>query len=425
MTEDIIHFIWKHNPSIFSGLNCGDLGTVEVVSPGEHNFDSGPDFFNAKVKIGNTLWAGNVEIHVNSSDWNRHGHNTDEAYSNVILHVVANNDAIIKNSKGENIPTLEIKYPNDLEWELQRLVASSAWIPCGDSIGKINPLNIRMWLSSLCIERLESKTHDIEALVNEYAGSWEEAFYVSMARSFGLKINSLPFEMLAKATPLKVLAKVRNNMLSLEALLFGQAGMLNISDEKADEYMLALRKEYIYQQKKFGLTPVPSHLWKFMRLRPVAFPTIRIAQFAQLVSISSGLFSRCMEANDLSAYSNLLKVGCSPYWESHYTFGKESKSAKKSLGDSTVQVIILNTIVPFMFAYGKARGNEVLKEKALSILDEIMPEDNSVVKGFSKYGVKADSAFFSQALVQLKGQYCDKRKCLFCQVGVSVLLKRL
>jgi len=425
MNEDIIHFVWKYNSALFKGLKCYPMGEVEVISHGEHNFDSGPDFFNAKVKIDNTIWVGNVEIHVKSSDWNKHKHNIDEAYNNVILHVVANNDLQVKNAKGDLVPTLEIPYPNEVEWELQRLVATENWIPCAGEIKRINPINIRMWLSSLCVERLEQKTLHVNSLVDESKGNWEEAFYTSLARSFGLKINALPFELLAKATPLKVLAKIKNSLFSIESILFGQAGMLEFSDIHADDYMLALKKEYAYQSEKFHLKPIPGHLWKFMRLRPSFFPTLRIAQFAKLIHNSTGLFSRCLEAKDMSEYRKLLRIGCSKYWDNHYTFGKVSSISEKTLGDASVQIIILNTVVPFMFAYGIARGNEALKDKALIFLEELKPEVNSIIKGFSTYGLKADSAFFSQALVHLKSQYCDRRKCLFCQIGANVLLKKM
>ncbi len=425
MHEDIIHFIWKHKPALFNGLTCQPGGKVEVISPGNHNFDSGPDFFNAKVKIDNTIWAGNVEIHVKSSDWNRHVHNKDEAYNNVILHVVAVNDMPVSNANGNLVATLEISYPHELEWELQRLVATESWIPCAKDIGKVNPISIRMWLTSLCIQRLEQKTDQVQNLVAEYNGSWEEAFYVSLARSFGLKINSLPFELLAKSTPLKALSKVKDNLLSVEALLFGQAGLLNFSAITMDDYMKELVKEYDYQKRKFQLNPIPGHLWKFMRLRPNAFPTIRLSQFALLIHDSAGLFSQCMEAGKLSDYMEILRVNSSSYWNSHYTFGKVTEDKEKLMGENAIKTIILNTIVPFMFTYGKIRGNEALKDKSLNLLEELQPESNSIVKGFESIGIKADNSFFSQALVQLKNQYCDKRKCLFCQIGTSVLLKKV
>lgn len=425
MTEDILHFLWKNSYHQFSKLKTTNGEEVEVLSPGIHNFDSGPDFFNAKIKINQTVWAGNVEIHVNASDWEKHNHQYDPSFDSVILHVVAKNDLEIKNRKGETIPTLEILYPDKLEWELLRMLSSKTWIPCANELKNTNLLSLQLWLSGLCIERIEQKTQQIDILLNNSAGSWEEAFYHSMARSFGLRINALPFEMVAKATPLKVLAKVKDNLFQLESLLFGQSGLLYKSDIPKDDYLVALQKEYEYQRKKFGLNPIDAGLWKFMRLRPVSFPTIRIAQFAMLIHKSTGLFSKSMEIENLSDVSKLLKVGVSDYWNTHYAFGRISEAKSKVLGDDTISVIVLNSIVPFMFAYGKARANQELIDRAMILLEGIKPEQNSVVKGFLDLGVKVPSAMFSQALVQLKSQYCDQKKCLYCQIGSGILLKRI
>lgn len=424
MTEDILHFIWKHS-SYFSSLYINSGGEkVEVIATGEHNSDSGPDFFNAKVKIEDTIWAGNVEIHVNSSDWNKHGHNLDAAYDSVILHVVAKNDTPVYNSKGDEVTTIEIGYPHSIKQHLQQLIANEKWIPCANYITQYDEFKLRIWLSSIAIERLEQKTEQVISWVHDYNNSWEEAFYVSMARSFGLKINALPFELLAKSTPLKYLGKIKNSKTSIEATLFGQAGMLNKITDDTDSYQQSLKKEYDYIRQKYSLTPIPTHLWKFMRLRPVSFPTIRIAQLASLIQNSSGLFSKCIEAPNLTHLYELLTHNVSEYWETHYTFGNESKTKQKPIGKETVRVITLNTIIPFMFAYGKLRNNQPLKDKALNLLESIAPEKNSITKGFEILGIKADNALYSQALVHLKNSYCDKRKCLFCNVGANVLLKK-
>jgi len=423
MTEELIHFQWKYAHHQMKGL-CTDSGDiVEVIDPGHHNHDSGPDFFNAKVKLGSTIWAGNVEIHVKASDWERHGHNTNPAYDSVVLHVVAINDGPTINSKGNRIATVTTGYPDKLEWEYLRLVGSNGWIPCDAKLKAIHEVELRVWLTSLCFERLQVKSDLVNEEVDSAKGSWEEAFYRSVARSFGLKVNGLPFHTLAKATPLRVLSRVRDNLMTIEAIMYGQAGMLADPNHDESQYYQALVKEYRFQQQKNSLDPIPVHLWKFMRLRPVAFPTIRLAQFAMLIHRSSGLLSKVLEAKDYAAISGLLRVGCSDYWNNHYRFGRESKEHIKTLGDDTIRVIILNSIVPFMFAYGCARSNQNLKDKAMELLERIKPEANSVVQGFAKLGVKADSALFSQALVQLKSQYCDSRKCLFCPVGVKILLK--
>jgi hypothetical protein len=422
MTEDILHFVWKHINRFPQQLLLTDDENIEVISPGEHNFDSGPDFFNAKVKIGSTIWAGNVEIHINSSDWDRHGHNCDSAYDSVILHVVAKNDATVYNSKGVAIVSATIDYPNGLEWELQKLIANETWIPCANHIKSFGELPMRMWLSSMAAERLEQKTAQVQSWVNEFGGSWEEAFYISIARSFGLKINALPFELLAKSIPLKIAAKIRSSLPSIEALLFGQAGMLQ--NHNGDSYYLSLKKEYNYLQKTYSLNPIPNHLWKFMRLRPTAFPTIRVALMASLIHKSYGLFSKCIEIEKFDELTSLLRAECSPYWQTHYTFGKESAKKNKQLGSNAIATIALNTVIPFMFAYGNARGNQMLKDKALELLEEMPAEKNNTVRGFANLGIDADSALLSQAMVQLKSQYCDKRKCLYCNVGASVLLKK-
>lgn len=425
MTEDILHFVWIHNFNRVNGLFIDGSGEVEVISPGDHNFDSGPDFFNAKIKVGDTIWAGNVEIHINASDWNKHGHNHNPQYDSVILHVVVKNDTQVFSSKGEVVPTVEIPYPDELEWKLHQLIANETWIPCANHIKNYGDLNLSMWLSALAVERLEQKTEQVFKLVSEFKGGWEEAFYVSISRSFGLKINAVPFEMLARATPLKYLARAKDSILTLEAVLLGQAGMLDFKTDDADEYMLSLSKEYDYQQMKFGLSPIPGHLWKFLRLRPSSFPTLRIAQLAQLIHHSSGLFSKCMYSTSFDKLQDLLRSGCSHYWMTHYTFGKISPAKLKVLGDDTIRTITLNTIIPFMFAYGSSRANQGLKDRAVTFLESLKPEKNSIIDGFAKLGISAESAFSSQALLQLKGQYCDKRKCLYCKVGASVLLKKV
>jgi hypothetical protein len=422
MNEDILHFLWKYKHTNLNGLKTTDGQVIEVIDPGDHNFDSGPDFFNAKVKIGDTLWAGNVEIHCKSSDWNLHGHTSNPFYDTIILHVVSINDSQILNSKGQAIATLVVPYPSELEWELQQLVGSGKWIPCAGNISRIQDFPFRMWLNSLTVERLEQKAAIINNLSVANHELWEEVFYQSVARSFGLKINALPFELLAKSIPLKLLGKIKGNLFQIEALLFGQAGLL--AKQSVDEYFNKLTKEYQYIQQKHQLQPIPSHLWKFMRLRPMAFPTIRIAQFAMLIHQSTSLFSKAIEASSLKDYEQMFCVGVSEYWQTHYTIGKPSTKNSKKLGKDTLTNIVLNSVVPTLFAYGKARNNQTLIDKSLAILEELPPERNAIVKGFEKISITADNSFTSQSLIQLKTNYCDRRKCLFCYVGTNILLKK-
>jgi len=422
MREDLLHFIWKTRHFAFNGQTTSDGELIEVIHPGEYNSDSGPDFFNAKIRIGKTLWAGNVEIHINSSDWYLHGHHNNPAYDNVILHVVVNNDKPAINGKGLLIPTINIQYPDALECELLRLTSSGKWIPCEEKLTSFDSLTIGMWLSNLLVERLEQKTNYVLRLVDETHGSWEEAFYNSTARSFGLKANALPFELLAKATPLKVLSKHKNNLFQIEALLFGQSGLLPELD-LCDEYSKSLSNEYKYLQHKFSLTPIQGHLWKFLRMRPTAFPTIRIAQFASLVHQSSSLFSKTIEIEEIADIIRLIRVEPSVYWKTHYTFGKVSDEVNKRLGDDSISIIAINSIVPFVFAYGISRSNNALKEKAIRLLEEIKPENNNIAKGFIDLGLSAKSAYDTQAMIQLKTCYCDPKKCLFCHLGTRVLLR--
>ncbi len=424
MKEDLLYFIWKNLPFTLNGLNTTGGEKIEVISPGEFNRDAGPDFFNAKVRIGDTIWAGNVEMHIKSSDWLAHKHDGDRTYDNVILHIVTNDDKPITNSKGQQIPTITIKYPDALEWKLMNLTSSGKWIPCEESFASFDSFSTRMWLESLMIERLEQKTAQVFDLVNGAQGSWEEAFYQSVARSFGLKANALPFELLAKSTPLKVLGKHKDNLFQVEAILFGQSGLLN-NIVNPDTYTSSLQKEYKYLQHKFNLSPIDGHLWKFLRMRPTAFPTIRIAQFAKLIHKSTSLFSKIIEVYDIKEIIKLFQVNTSEYWETHYTFGKESKSTKKRIGADTISIIAINTLVPFIFAYGISKSQNNLKDKAIKLLETIKPESNSIIDKFTDLGVAAESAYDTQALIHLKSNYCDSKKCLYCHLGAKLLLKSL
>ncbi|HOZ14275.1 MAG TPA: DUF2851 family protein [Tenuifilaceae bacterium] len=422
MNEAILHFIWKYKPYVFNGLKTTNNEPIEVIDAGEYNSNAGPDFFNAKVKVGNTLWAGNVEMHINSSDWFNHNHQTDKNYDNVILHVVVNNDKQTVTSLGSPIPTLQIKYPSEIEAELIAITNSGNWIPCANRIQSVNPFTVKSWVEKMMVERLEHKTELVNQSVKDCNGNWEEAFYRSVVRCFGLKVNALPAEMLAKNTPLKVLAKQKDNLFQVEAILFGQTGLLD-NAETEDEYQLSLRIEYNYLQKKFNLTPIDGSLWKFLRMRPAAFPTIRIAQLAMLIHKSSSLFSKLIEVESYAAMVLLLTVNTSEYWETHYTFGNKSTKQNKQLGSQTIETIVLNSVIPFMFAYGESRGKPELKEKALSLLEKLPAEKNSTLDGFRRIGFEAQSAFDSQALLYLKTNFCDTRKCIFCNIGSSILLK--
>lgn len=422
MDESLLHFIWRYQPYTLNGLKTLTGENIEIIDPGLYNTDSGPDFTNAKIRIGNTIWAGNVEMHIKSSDWFAHNHHTNPAYNNVILHVVIEHDKEATTSLGETIQTLVVPYPAELEKRYSDLIESTRWIPCADKIRQIDTLHLSATIDRMLAERLEAKTHRAEEMVIKAQSSWEEAFYRDTCRSFGLKSNTLPFQLLAQSLPLKYLAKHKNNLLQVEALLFGQSGLL--ATAKNDDYVDLLKKEYSFLRSKFNLTPIEPSLWKFMRLRPAGFPTIRIAQLAKLIHASTSLFSQLMEITSMEDIYRLLRVEPSSYWHNHYLLGEKSINRPKPLGKETIRLITINTIVPFMFAYGRNRGKAYMENQAMMLLQQLPVEQNSIIKNFVKIGITCSNAFDSQALLHLKTSYCDARKCIYCPIGIRLLRKQ-
>jgi len=420
MTEEFLHYIWKY--SLFEKDNLyADTGDkIEILTPGEHNTNAGPDFFNSTIRIDNIRWAGNVEIHINSSDWIKHNHRNDKSYDNVILHAVLNNDRMVKRTNGEPIPTVELRFNRSVYNVYSKLISSELWIPCQNEIGKIDEFTLNCWLNVLSIERLETKTRAVYSTLEMTRNDWEETFYIHLARNFGLNVNSLPFEMLAKSLPVKYLLKHKNSLTQIEALLFGQAGFLN-DNFNDDDYYRKLKNEYKFLHRKFQLNPLDHNIWRFLRLRPRNFPTIRIAQFAALIYNSTGLFSKIIGCESISQLKQYFNIETSVYWNNHYIFGKESEEKTKYLGKYAFQIIVINTIVPVLFAYGKYNGKENLKERALNFLTEIPAENNSIIRKWAKLGVISKSAFYSQALLQLKNKYCCFKECLKCKIGSKII----
>ncbi len=420
MYEDLLHYVWKYQRFNRNLITSG--GTpVNVEFPGINNVDAGPDFTNAKIRIDNTLWAGNVEIHVKSSDWYTHNHHKDGAYKNIILHVVYEDDKDIFDRAGNKIPTVEIKdfIDNSLVSRYKSFTESKNPIACAKLINAVDTIVVFGWLEKLAIERLQNKTEDIFNKLALYKNDWEQAFYEIFARNLGFKVNAEPFEMLAKSVPQQYFAKCKNNLFQLEALLFGQAGLLE--EKFTDEYPNSLKAEYSYLQKKFNLKPLNKHLWKFLRIRPGNFPTIRLAQFAGLIYKSENLFSKVIECNSAKELYSLFDAECSIYWFNHYVFDKETGEKSKKIGKSAIELLIINTMVPFLFTYGKAHESYKYIERSLEFLAQIPPESNHIIKTFSDTGIKAENAMQSQALIQCYNQYCLKRKCLQCNVGNAVL----
>lgn len=421
MTEEFLWHIWKFRLFDSSDLKTTNGELVQVLNVGAHNSDSGPDFFNARIKIDGTEWAGNVEIHTNASDWHKHKHTTDKAYDNIILHVVYEADKKLFRKEGEEIPALELKkrIPQNIYGKYIHLKRSRDWIPCEKQVSSVNEFILNNWLDRLLVERLERKSNAITDLLKQNKNNWEETFYQMLARNFGQKINSEPFEQLAKQLPVSVLAKHKNNLLQIEALMLGTAGMLE--KEFKDDYPKELRKEFKFLRSKFKLKAMDSSAWKFMRLHPPNFPTIRISQFANLIYKSSHLFSKVLEATSTKQITSLMSAQASEYWQSHYRFDKPSPKRNKKLGIDSINTIIINTITPFLFIYGKEKGEEKLCDNALSFLEKLLPENNSIIRKWESIGIHPKSSYETQALLQLKNEYCSKKRCLECSVGNALL----
>jgi hypothetical protein len=414
--ESFLQYIWFKK--LFSvNQQTTDGQTVEIIDVGQRNTNAGPDVFNAKIKIGDTLWAGNVEFHANADDWQLHRHSNDKAYDSVILHVVLHDGKNAVRSNGKIILQMILKYPPKFEAEFE--AATLPFIPCATMqnkaiAGQARNDSIKKTFELLVNERLEQKISAIETLLEQTSGDWEEAFYITTARSFGFGTNADAFEQLARNLPQKIPAKHKDNLLQIEAMLFGTAGFLENFEPK-DEYSQKLLSEYQYFKHKFELKNIDKSLWKFLRLRPMNFPTVRIAQFAVLMHVSSKLFSKIIEQR---SYKNLLAFfTCEPseYWQNHYLFGKETKTRSKKLSKTSVDILLINSVIPFLYCYSKKYNNDEMQKFSISLLKTIPAEKNHITSGFAALGIEAHSAFDSQALNQLKNQYCNRKDCVRCR----------
>ncbi len=421
MKEDFLQYVWRMGLFDPTNLQTTAGERVEIIQKGMHNTDAGPDFLQAQIIIGDTRWAGNVEIHLHASEWNKHQHQNDKAYNNVILHVVLDEDEPVNNQNGNRIPCLELKnrIPKGLENKYLRLMNSEYWIPCQHQFHQVAAITKNSWLDRLLVERIEGRLEQFEERLSSNKNNWEETFYLFLVRAFGLKVNNEPFERLALSLPLNILLKHKNNLFQMEALLFGQAGLLG--GDFRDEYPQSLQKEYQFLRKKYQLTPLPVEMWRFMRMRPANFPTIRIAQIATLIYQTEHLFSKILAARNIDEFINLFQLRLSHYWKNHYIFDKESPSRKKTLGKQAIQLLVINTVAPFVFLYGVKQGDDQYKDKALDLLASIPPEKNKIINEWGKLGMEPASAYQTQALLQLKKAYCDRKRCVECSIGHQVL----
>lgn len=421
MKEDFLHYIWKYQLLDFSRIQTVQNEPVQVIFPGIHNHDSGPDFLNAKLRIDDQVWVGTVEIHLNSSHWYWHQHEIDENYDAVILHVVWDHDVDVFMKNNLPLPTLELKHlvSQELLENYKNLSKnSSKWIPCEDQLSKLDSFLVNNWLERLFIERLEKKAIAIQELLSNDNNNWDAVLFSFLAKNFGLNKNGLAFYELSRSFPFSLFQRLLNEPKKLESLLFGQGGFLE--QDKEDVYHKQLKKEYDFLKIKYDLHPKPNQNFQFFRMRPSNFPTIRIAQLTSLYADNYGLFSKLMTVDQTKDYYQFFDIQMNEFWKTHYTFDKASKKSSKKLTRSFIDLVIINTIIPLKFAYMKARDKDSGVE-ILQLINEIKPEKNSVVDKFRDLGIAARSAFESQALLQLKNNYCATKRCLDCAIGNKIL----
>lgn len=420
MKEDLLQYIWKMRLFGKQKLFTSAGEPIEIIKPGEWNKNSGPDFLNARIKIGTTLWAGQIEIHLHSSDFTKHKHHQNDEYKNVILHVVYEDDS----GQQLDIPVLELRdviSPMLLK-QYQIIFESNQWIPCESLLEKTEVKQLPLFVESLLIEKWESKSKLISSILSSNQNNWEETFYILIVKHFGLPVNAIAFEEIAFHIPLKTLAKCKNNLLQLEAMFFGVAGLLKQNTD--DQYYRQLQKEFSFLQKKFSLKEINTAI-KFSRMRPVNFAGIRLAQLAALIHQSSHLLSKMLETKSLKNLYQFFDVQASVYWDTHFVFGKNSDSVNKVLGKDMKQTLLINAVIPFLFFYGKAHGNQNLMSQCLDWMDELPSEKNQIIKHWETVGLKCKNAKASQALLYLKKNYCSNKLCLNCKIGHLLLNKNL
>ncbi len=423
MHESFLYYVWQFQYFDRTDLKTTDGENIEVFKTGVLNSDSGPDFSNAKIKIGNLDWAGTVEIHTKASAWQDHHHDVDKAYDNVVLHVVWQSDKPVFRADGTAMPTLELQpLVNDsLVVEYKKLVNSPTSIPCEKTFPSISELVRISMLDKALMQRLETKAEQVIQLFNHNQNDWEEITYQLLARNFGFKVNYDPFFQLSQAVPFKILLKHGDSLLQMEALLFGQAGFLDHALKH--EYMKLLQREYQLLAGKYSLSGMQLNksIWKYLRLRPANFPTIRIAQFAALFNANKNLFSRIIDAENLGDLKSIFNVTTSEYWHHHYRFGHKTVRSLSGVGESSIENLIINTVVPMLVAYGKQKDEQLFIDRAVNFLQQIQPESNKITRSWNDLGAPAKSAFDSQALIELNNNFCLKRKCLACTIGATIL----
>lgn len=415
--EDLLHYVWKTKQIDLSDLKTVDGKEVEIKAFGIHNHDAGPDFSHGKVIIDGTQWVGNIEMHIRSSDWEKHSHDSDPAYDSVILHVVYDYDIPIYTTSEVEIPCIELRdrIKPALKNNYARLLQAETPIPCGHMLNRIDELTLTMWKDRLIAERLESKSQYIKGILTTTTYDWNETLYITLTRYMGSRVNTEAFESLALNLPHQILLKNADKLLSVEALLYGVGGMLEAGYK--DSYFQSLQREYRFLAQKYTLTHIPPSMWKFSKMRPANFPTVRIAQLAAILCETPRLFSRILEAEDADAIFALLDGRASPYWDEHYRFDKKSISRAKNITPGFKALIAINVVAPILYLYGLEKDDSTYTDKAVRLLQSIKPEKNSIITKWNDLGIRVSSAMDTQAYIHLRKQYCDHRKCLSCSIG--------
>lgn len=423
--EKLLQYAWQHRLWRPDSMTLCDGRRVEVLDPGWLNTDSGPDFFNAKIRIDNCEWAGNIEIHVKASDWYRHGHQNDPAYDSVIMHVVANDDMAVRRSDGVTIPQLRVDFDASVLDFYDRLERSGTLdLFCAPAVADLPAIYLTDWLDSLFYKRMTTKADRFRAYLQATGGDWERAFFVALTRSLGFGKNSELLERTALSVPLSVLRKHADSRLMLEAILLGQAGL--IPAEPLTDYAVTLRREYDFLARKFSLIPIPNPAWQTGRMRPHNLPARRLATLAALLNRGDSLFSRILNAPDIGALRSAFDVALTGHWASSFNVDSSEKLVahdRQALTDEAVNLIVINAVAPAIFSWAEDRGDEALSDRLMSLLESLPPEDNSKVRIFTKAGIACPDAFHSQALIELRTSYCELRRCLYCRFGARMLKK--
>lgn len=419
INEELLYYVWQCKNFDHNNLRTITGESIKIIQYGQRNLSSGPDFSNVKIEINGIIWAGNMEIHVLSSDWKKHNHDADEAYKNVVLHVVFDND---KNHLPENIPVLVLKNRIDQSVirQFSTLMEATTWIPCEKTIHQADLSKFSIWSNALAIERLTSKTEQHSVLGSYKMGDWQQLLHERIARYFGSKENSDNFELLASLLPYQLIRKISFNQQGIEAIVFGCSGFLD--EEAKDDYHQSLITEYHFQKNKYTLPSLKKIEWKNFGMFPSGQPTFRLAQFAAYLSQSENIFNQCLKATNIKDLARYFSAALSPYWTTHYVFGKETSAIKSDkLSMSMVERIATNAIVPVNFAFALFTNDDELKHRCLAILESMPAENNAIIKKWKTLGLKAITAMDSQALLQLKHRYCDGKQCLRCNIGIDLI----